>query len=121
MSEAANPQPPKRGRARRESGAFVELRADDGSSNRHSKVYTFGSARQKAPAKSADAPRSIGLGQAAMKKLKTRLMKPGVKLRTSKSTPLFRADPANPRQVIRMLNGREDSGVFEEGVFKVRG
>jgi len=83
-------------------------------------VFQFGSAKLKAPTSHEDWARNIDLGQAAMKKIKFQLVKPGVRSRSSKSTPLFRADPANPRQLIRILDGKEERGVFVNGVFQVR-
>jgi len=66
-----------------------------------------------------DWSRNVDLGQAALKKMKLRLVKPGVKLRNSRSAPLFHADPADPGRLIRELNGKKERGVFERGVFKV--
>jgi len=83
------------------------------------KTYQFGSAKLtvSTSAQSEWAP-NIDLGQSALKKLKRVLVKPGVKLRGSKAAPLFHADPANPRQLVRVLNGKRETGVFENGEFK---
>jgi hypothetical protein len=64
--------------------------------------------------------RNVELGQQALKKVKSRLVKPGVKLRTRKGVPLFSADPTNPRRVVRELDGKREVGVFENGVFKAQ-
>jgi hypothetical protein len=102
------------------AGSGIEMVVNfSGKGSRKRAVFQFGSATLKAPASHEDWARNIGLGQAAMKKIKTQLIRPGVKLRASKSTPLFRTDPANPRQLIRVVDGREERGVFEGGVFKV--
>lgn len=83
-------------------------------------VFHFGSARLKTSVAHVDWARNIGLGQLAMKRITVQLVKPGVKLRGSRSKPLFRADPADPRQLIRVLDGKEERGVFVNGVFQVR-
>ena len=84
------------------------------------KTYQFGTAKLTVSSTAdADWARNVDLGQSALKKIKRRLVKPGVKLRGAKSAPLFHADPSNPRQLIRELNGKRDRGVFENGVFKI--
>ena len=61
---------------------------------------------------------NIRRGQEAMAGLAEALVKlPGVKLPFPKSVPLFRADPDNPSQVIRLLNDKEERGIFVDGVF----
>ena len=56
-----------------------------------------------------------------MEKVEASLRRPGVKLRIGKSTPIFRADPTDPTQLVRVLDGKEERGVFVDGVFQVRG
>jgi len=75
----------RRRRHRDERG--VSAQSSGKGSRKRTAVFQFGSATLKAPASHEDWERNIGLGQAAMKKMKTELLKPGVKLRTSKSTP----------------------------------
>ena len=62
---------------------------------------------------------NVGLGQAALRKMKRKLTKPGVRLPTKPGVPLFFADPANPRRIVRELDGRRETGFFENGEFKV--
>jgi hypothetical protein len=121
MTTVAKSTTAKPSRAARKSGGVIEMATGktNGGKSRVT-VYSFGSVSLKAPARSTDGAHNIGLGQAAMKKIQGQLARPGVKLRVSKATPLFRADPSNPRQLIRVLDGREERGVFENGVFKVR-
>jgi hypothetical protein len=64
---------------------------------------------------------NIVRGQEALKMAKKKVVKPGVNLRTRKDVPLFFADPSNPKRVIRQLNGKRESGVFEGGTFKAIG
>lgn len=80
----------------------------------------FGSVSMKVKLGSSDEGiRNITLGQAAMRKMKVKLANPGVKLRNLKNAPLFYADPSNPRRLIRVLNGKREYGIFENGKFKV--
>ena len=84
------------------------------------KTYQFGSATLTVGISAqSEWAHNVDLGQSALKKIKSRLVKPGVKLRGSKSAPRFHADPSNPRQLIRELNGKRERGVFENGEFKV--
>jgi hypothetical protein len=68
----------------------------------------------------AEARRNIAEGQAALARAQPVIMKPGVKLSFGRGVPSFEADPANPRRVVRVLNGRQESGVFVGGKFKAR-
>lgn len=106
--------------ARKAVSGVTRMVASQGKAKGKVAYFTFGSATLKASEDPEEWRRNIDLGRQAMKKLKTKLIKPGVKLRTSKSAPLFRTDPSNPRQLIRVLEGKEERGVFEGGVFKVR-
>jgi hypothetical protein len=63
---------------------------------------------------------NIAAGQAALKTLQTRLMKPGVGLAKKKGVPLFRADPNDPSRVLREVDGRTEVGFFENGEFRTR-
>jgi len=56
-----------------------------------------------------------------VEKVEASVRKPGVKLRIGKSTPNFRADPTDPTQLMRVLDGKEERGVFVDGVFQVSG
>lgn len=82
-------------------------------------MLQFGSVSMKVKVAEFDErARNVDLGQAALKKMKPKLIKPGVKLRTRKDVPLFFADPADPRRIVRELNGERETGVFEKGKFK---
>jgi hypothetical protein len=79
----------------------------------------FGSVSLKVATASAEQrQRNVGLGQAALKKFKSKIVKPGVKLRAQKGVPLFFADPTNPRRIVRVLDGKREVGAFENGTFK---
>lgn len=84
------------------------------------KTLQYGAVTLKVSHDSTEWRRNVELGQQALKKVKSRLVKPGVKLRTRKGVPLFSADPTDPRRVVRELDGRREVGVFENGVFKAQ-
>jgi hypothetical protein len=83
-------------------------------------TFRFGGFTVKTRARDEEWAHNIGLGQEAMQKIQAALVKPGVKLRTPKATPLFRADPDRPGQLIRVLDGKEERGIIVDGVFKIR-
>ena len=81
----------------------------------------FGSAALKATVRPEEWAGNLELSHQAMEKVEASLRKPGVKLRgLGKSTPLFRADPADPARLVRTVDGKEERGVFVDGVFQVR-
>lgn len=83
------------------------------------KTVQFGSVSMTLdPKDAAELARNVGLGRDAMGKIKSRLLKPGVKLRAT-NAPRFSADPSNPKRLIRELHGKRESGAFEGGVFRV--
>ena len=119
MTETAKIAPGKAAQKASRGKARLVIKA--GSAGRAKvKTFQFGTARLTVSvAAQGDWAHNVDLGQSALKKIKSRLVKPGVKLRGMKSAPLFHADPSNPRQLIRELNGKRERGVFENGVFKV--
>ena len=60
---------------------------------------------------------NITAGQKALKDSKVQFMKAGIRLARKKGVPLFRTNPANAYQIIRELDGRVETGVFENGQF----
>jgi len=52
-------------------------------------------------------------------RLKNRLIKPSVRVYPKKDVPLYFADAERPGIYIRKLNGKTESGVLEDGAFKV--
>lgn len=121
MTSGTKKNPVKAAAARRKAAdGVVVMVAPEGRRKGKVAVFSFGSATVKVPVRDEEWADNIALSQVAMKKLTKALVKPGVKLRTSKATPLFRADPANPGQVIRVVDGKEERGVFLDGVFKSR-
>ena len=63
---------------------------------------------------------NVRRGQASLEKMTCKLLEPGVKIRARKDVPLFFADPADPRRIVRELNGEREIGSFENGKFKAR-
>lgn len=84
-------------------------------------MLQFGSASLSAPTRKDEWARNLGLSHRAVEKVEASVRKPGVKLRIGKSTPNFRADPTDPTQLMRVLDGKEERGVFVDGVFQVSG
>ena len=86
-------------------------------------IVQYGSVYLNVPEFSAKArahrATNVAAGQYALTKLASELERPGVHISHEKDIPIFRADPKAPGQVIRALNGKEDSGIFRGGVFEV--
>ena len=68
---------------------------------------------------SATVKHNISLGQSALERGFKALVKPGVKLSRGKGIPIYRADPNDPRILIRELNGRDERGALVDGEFKI--
>lgn len=83
---------------------------------------TYGSVSMKATrAAEAALVENIVRGQMALKKVRKKVVKPGVAMRARKDVPLFFADPSDPKRVIRELNGKRERGTFEDGEFRAIG
>jgi hypothetical protein len=52
-------------------------------------------------------------------KLGRRLLHPGISISYADDVPVFTADPTDPQRVVRILNGKSESGHFGHGKFKV--
>jgi hypothetical protein len=109
------------GRSRR-SGKQPDAKSKgQGAGSARTRTMTVGSTTVlvRLPTK-AEARRNIAEGQAALARAQREIMKPGVKLVFRRDVPSFEADPTNPRRVVRLLNGRRETGVFVRGKFKAR-
>ncbi|WP_156367677.1 hypothetical protein [Brevundimonas sp. Leaf363] len=62
---------------------------------------------------------NVDKGSEALKRLKDKLMRPGVRVYARRDVPLYSADPERPGVYIRRLNGKIDRGILENGAFKV--
>lgn len=67
----------------------------------------------------ADVEHNVSLSTQALERAKHGLIRGWVRIPAKKNVPLFYADPAVPGRFIRRLNGRTESGVLENGLFKV--
>jgi hypothetical protein len=61
---------------------------------------------------------NIASGNSALGRAASAFVKPGVKLSRGKNIPFYRADPREPRILIRELNGRSQRGTLVDGEFK---
>jgi hypothetical protein len=61
--------------------------------------------------------KQIAEGRRAASKLKKARAKPGVTIRKSAGTPVFRADPRDATLIVQRLNGKSTRGRFVAGQF----
>jgi hypothetical protein len=61
--------------------------------------------------------KQIAAGRKAASGLTKAIMQPGVRLKVSANTPLFRADSRDPSLVVRTVNGETTRGRFVRGQF----
>lgn len=69
----------------------------------------------------AEVRQNVDKGNEALKRLREKLIRPGVRVYARKDVPLYSADPDQPGVYIRKLNGQTDRGVLENGRFRVIG
>lgn len=62
---------------------------------------------------------NVAKSKAALEKLKTRLLRRGVRVNAKKDVPLYYADETRRGVYFRKLNGKLERGVLENGAFKV--
>lgn len=67
----------------------------------------------------AEVRQNVDKGTEALKRLKAKLLRPGVRVYARKGVPLYSADPDRPGVYIRKLDGRIERGVLQNGAFKV--
>lgn len=70
-------------------------------------------------ASAVELARSVALSSDMLDRLSKTIAKPGVRLRSRRSVPLFSIDPDHPGRVVRKLDGKIERGVLENGEFKV--
>lgn len=68
---------------------------------------------------SAQLKQNVAASTEALERVTKRLVKSGVRLYPKKDVPLYSADPREPGVYIRVLNGRTERGIVENGAFKV--
>lgn len=82
------------------------------------RTIRFGSFMAELPKPPKDElKRNVAAGAAALKGLKTVLMKPGVRLPVPKNTPLYIADPDDTTALIELRGARRTRGRFKNGKF----
>lgn len=69
----------------------------------------------------ADVQRNIERSTEGLARGLKRLLRPGVRLYPKRGVPLFYADEHHPGKFIRLLDGKRELGVLEDGDFKVTG
>ena len=67
----------------------------------------------------AEIKTNVAKGSSALGRLKSRLLRPGVRVYPKKNVPLYFADDLTPGVYLRKLNGKIDRGILEDGSFKV--
>lgn len=83
-------------------------------------IVTFGSVTVKVhELRISEVKRNIKEGQDALSRAIKRIITPGVKIEVARGVPMFHANPTQPGQIVRQLNGKSESGVFVNGKFKI--
>lgn len=83
---------------------------------------TFGSVSVmvRRPTK-AEVQRNVEQSTAALERMLKRLLRPGFRLYPKRDVPYFWADENHPDKIVRLLNGKQQLGILENGEFKVTG
>ncbi|MGN6820461.1 MAG: hypothetical protein ACTHJR_17510 [Sphingomonas sp.] len=83
------------------------------------RAVTFGSVTVRAAKPpEADIEKNVASGQSALARARATMLKPGVRLSTSRDVPLYHVDPNKPDEVIRKLGGKTERGRFVNGAFQ---
>jgi hypothetical protein len=69
----------------------------------------------------AEVQRNVDRSTEALARGLKRLLRPGVRLYPKRGVPLFYVDEDHPGKFVRLLDGKRDLGVLEDGDFKVTG
>lgn len=81
---------------------------------------TFGGVQVQADrVKPTTFKRNVRSGQLALQRAADQISEVGVDIRKKPGVPTYRVDPKNIGRVIRQLGRKTESGVFEDGAFKV--
>lgn len=73
------------------------------------------------PPTEAEMERNIEKGREALARSLKRLLCPGFRLYPKRGVPYFWADEEHPGKFVRLLDGKHEVGVLEDGEFKVTG
>jgi hypothetical protein len=109
--------------AKRARGAVTgKILLNTAKDNAQSSTVIFGAVSVNAVSpKVGELRRNINTGQAALSRAASKIVKPGVTVKSVAAVPLFRADPRDPSRLIREVNGKVSTGRFVDGKFKVLG
>jgi len=109
----------KEGRGEQRIVEAGKLKGTKSGSKRNAVTVRFGSVTLTGDRPSSvDVKDKVKRGQRAFAKAAATLTKPGVKLKHADSVPVYHADPKDPQRVIRVLNGKSESGRFIGATFK---
>jgi hypothetical protein len=108
------------GKRKRAGAVSILLSSESDAKTKHARIK-FGAVTvdSRTPRKS-EIRRNVVVGQLALKRAKSRIIKPGVTIHAGANIPLYHADPEKPGKLIRILNGKQDRGVFVNGRFIVK-
>lgn len=83
---------------------------------------TFGSVTVMVrPPTKAEVQRNVEQSTKALARALKRLVRPGVRLYPKRGVPLYWGDEERPGKFVRLLDGKRDLGILENGEFKVTG
>ena len=83
---------------------------------------TFGSVTVMVrPPTKAEVQRNVEQSTAALERALKRLVRPGIRLYPKRGVPLYWGDDNHPGKFVRLLDGKHDLGILENGEFKVTG
>jgi len=69
----------------------------------------------------AEVQRNVDRSTEALARGLERLVHPGIRLDPKPGVPLFYGDDDHPGKFVRLLDGKRDLGILEDGEFKVTG
>lgn len=69
----------------------------------------------------AEIKRNVDLSTKALERMLKRLLRPGVRIHPKRGVPLYFGDEDHPGKIVRLLDGKRELGVLEDGEFKVTG
>ena len=111
-------------------GTTAEAQAMDGSApapkrrtrRTGERKVTFGSVTVMVrPPTKAEVHHNVEQSTAALERALKRLVRPGIRLYPKRGVPLYWGDDNHPGKFVRLLDGKRDLGILENGEFKVTG
>lgn len=100
--------------------APLQLFVDTSGNSKNTVSVKFGAVSVRVSLPTDEVVRSgVRASAKAVDRLSKRLVQPGVSIKREKDVPTYTANPRNPTQVVRHLNGQSEVGEFVRGKFKV--